>query len=138
VPLQCFDLEGGLLFRLVPYEAAPGALVAIGADGAPLATYLRRGGGLDVRDETSAPVAHARPEPGGFALVETGGAEVASLLVADIELGPEAHRAVDDQWTLMVTGALPLRPLGAVALLLAGKALLGYSTPMAVTSETVT
>lgn len=137
-PLRCHDVDGALLFRLVRYEAAAGALVAMAADGAPLATYLRRDGGLDVRDETSAPVGRLRPAPGGYALVETGGEELASVLVADIEMGPEASRMVDDQWTLTAGGSLPLRPLAAVALLLAGKVLLGRTAPAVVTSETVT
>ena len=42
---------------------------------------------------------------------------MASVLVSDVEIGPEDDRVVDDQWTLVVTGALPLRPLAAVALL---------------------
>src|SRR3954452_6589362 len=53
-PLSCNDGDS-VLFRLLAYEAAENAVVAVGPDGAALATYLRSAGGMDVRDETSAP-----------------------------------------------------------------------------------
>ncbi len=139
-PMRCHDLDGAPLFDLTRYEAADAALVAVDSAGAPLATFLRRGGDLDVRDETSAPVARMRRVRGGYALDETGGEELASVLVSDIGLGEDPHRVVDDQWSLDPRGELPLRPLGAVALLLAGKALLGRArpAPAPVTPKTVT
>lgn len=131
-PLTCTDLDGTVLFRLTRYTAARAALVATGRDGAPLATFLRRPGigtGLDVRDETSAPVARlVRPASasGGWELVETGGARLATVVVSDRELD---ERYVDDDWSLVPERPLPLPTLGAVALVLAAKALLGRIEP---------
>ena len=141
--LRCEDVDGALLFRLRPYEAAAQALVALDPGGAPLGTYLRRAGGLDVRDETSAPAARLRRAEGGYALVETGGGEVASVLVTVVPVG---DGWLDEQWTLVPAARIPLRPLGAVALLAAGRHLLGWSEarlepeppPGLVTPETVT
>lgn len=132
-PLDCRTVEGELLFRLVPYEPAPDAVVALDADGVPLGTYLRLGAagshGLDVRDETSAPAARLRPPPHAgdeWRLVETGGATVASCRSADVRL----DGFVDDEWSLVVSGTIPLRPLAVVALLLACKVLLGRPVPV--------
>ncbi len=127
-PLTCEDHDGSVLFRLVTYEPAPDALVAFGADGAPLATYLRAGTGLDVRDETSAPVATLRRSRDGFDLIETGGGALAGVGSSDVEL----DGWVDDQWWLQpAPGArhLPVRTLGAVGLVLAAKVLLGRAWP---------
>lgn len=129
-PLVCRDVDasGTLLFRLVSYEAAERALVALGPGGAPLGTYLRTGRRIDVRDETSAPVAALRPARGGFELVETGGTAVATVGTADVE----RDEWVDDQWWLAAdpATALPLRPMAAVALVLAAKVLLGRPSPV--------
>jgi hypothetical protein len=87
---------------------------------------------IDVRDETSAPAAVLRMGAGGagarYDLIETGGSAVAAVGCADIE----ADRWVDDQWSLRPLVAardLPIRPLAAVALLLAAKVLVGRPTP---------
>lgn len=127
LPLACRDPEGLLLFRLRTYEAAEDAVVAIDEDGAPIGTYLRDGDGLEVRDETSAPVAALRKGPGGFDLVETGGVAVARCTPSDLY----QDGTVDDQWELRVTGDLPLRPLAAVALVLAAKVFFGRPFPLA-------
>jgi len=135
-PLACLDLDGRVLFRLTHYQAADDALVAFGGDGASIGTYLRRPGVLrpviDVRDETSAPVAQLRSgkgsTDGGFDLVQTRGAAVARVVRADVDM----EGWVDDQWSfrpLVDDARLPLRPLAAVALLLAAKVLLGRATP---------
>lgn len=127
-PLACHDLDGSTLFRLEPYEAAPRALVAIGGDGAPIATYLRNGRRIDVRDETSAPVARFAPVAGGdWSLAETGGGVLASCWVAD-----EDHDGwVDDQWSLrQVADRMPLKVLGAVGLVLAAKVMVGRAQPV--------
>ena len=135
-PLACRDIEGEVLFRLARYRAADDALVAYGADGAPLGTYLRRSGGgrpaIDVRDETSAPVAALRTSRdwagGGFDLVRTGGPAVARVGRLDVE----TDGWIDDEWSLrpiVEAGRLPLRPLAAVALLLAAKVLMGRVAP---------
>jgi len=130
-PLECRDLDGRDIFRLHRYHAADDAMVAYGADGAPLGTYLRRPGlrhVIDVRDETSAPVAvlrAGRDAAGtGYSLVRTGGSAVAWVGYVDVE----TDGWVDDEWTLrplVDPHHLPLRPLAAVALLLAAKVLLG-------------
>jgi hypothetical protein len=52
-PLSCQDLDGSTLLRLLRYGAAPPALVAAAADGAPLATYRLTGRRVDVGDETA-------------------------------------------------------------------------------------
>jgi hypothetical protein len=130
-PLTCHDLDGPLLFRLTVYEAATRALVAVAAGGAPLATFLAGPviePAVDVRDGTSAPVGRVRPAggEGGWEVVETGGGRLASLSSADVE----ADGTVDDQWTLHdVRPRLPLDPLGAVALVVAAKVLLGRPAP---------
>jgi hypothetical protein len=136
-PLSCRDLDGRELFRVERYPAAVDALVAFGADGASLGTYLRRPGVahavIDVRDETSAPVAALRAGSdvvgGGYQLVETGGSAVASVGFTDVE----TDGWVDDQWSLQPLvdpEELPIRPLAAVALLLAGKVLLGRAAAL--------
>ena len=136
-PLVCLEIDGRILFRLSHYEAAADAVVAYGADGAPLGTYLRRPGGgrpvIDVRDETSAPVAAlrgARDWAGaGFDLVRTGGPVVARVGRVDIQ----TDDWVDDEWSLrplLEPDDLPMQPLAAVALLLAAKVLLGRATPI--------
>lgn len=109
------------------YEPIERALVATGADGAPLATYLPARTGIDVRDETSAPVARLLRRRGTYDLVETGGGVLAGLARADVEL----EGWVDDQWWLQpAAGAWsPLRPLAVVGLVLAAKVLLGRPTP---------
>lgn len=135
-PLACRDLDGEVLFRLARYAAADDALVAYGADGAPLGTYLRRPGlvnpAIDVRDETSAPVATLRPSRDwaghGFDLVRTGGPVVARMGQVDVV----NDDWVDDEWSLrpiVDTGELPLQPLAAVALVLAAKVLMGRPAP---------
>ena len=135
-PLACRDLDGDLLFRLARYQAADDAVVAYGADGAPLGTFLRRPGlvhpVIDVRDETSAPVATLRTSRdwsgSGLDLVRTGGTVVARVGNVDVE----TDGWVDDEWSLRpIAGAgdLPLRPLAAVALLLAAKVLVGRAAP---------
>ena len=76
-PLRASTSTGRCSSASPATSAAADAVVAYGADGAPLGTYLRRPGGLrpviDVRDETSAPVAALRDGPrrggGGFDLV---------------------------------------------------------------------
>jgi len=111
--------------------------VAYGADGAPLGTYLRRPGGgqpaIDVRDETSAPVAAlrgARDWAGaGFDLLRTGGPVVARVGRVDIQ----TDGWVDDEWSLrplVEPDDLPMQPVAAVALLLAAKVLFGRVTPI--------
>jgi predicted nucleic acid-binding Zn ribbon protein len=131
-PLTCRDHDGTLLFSMRTYDAAPSdALVAFSADGAALATYLRAGTGIDVRDETSAPVASLRRARGRFELVETGAGVLATVGSMDAEV----DRWVDDQWWLEPAagaGRLPLRPLAAVALVLAAKVLLGRPWPVRV------
>jgi len=131
-PLRC-STDGTLLFRLERYTAADHAVVAVSGDGAPLATFLRIGGllepGLDVRDETSAPV--ARLEPGTNRLVETGGDVIANLDRAEIEEEVDDALWVDDQWSLSaVAPSAPLQPLALVALTVAAKVLLGRPEPV--------
>lgn len=144
-PLRCVDFDGSVLFRLERYEAAEDATVALSADGAPLGTYLRadlpRTGlagafavGLQVRDETSAPAATLRPTrrpDDDFELAETGGNVLATCARVDAEL----DGWIDDQWSLRVEAELPLRPLAAVALLLAAKVLLGRPSPTPVSEQ---
>jgi len=134
-PLTCRDLDGQELFRLDRYQAADDALVAFGADGASLGTFLLRPDTIDsiidVRDETSAPVAALRATRNragdGFDLVETGGSAVARIHHSQVE----TDGWVDDEWSLqpVIDRRLPLRPLAAVALLLAAKVLLGRAAP---------
>lgn len=124
-PLACQD-AGDVLFRLLPYEPAEAALVAIDAGDAPLATFLRVGTALDVRDETSAPVARLVRRGEGFHLVETGGGTLATMGRVDHEI----DGWVDDQWWLQPASPLPLRRLGAVAMVLAAKVLLGRAWPV--------
>lgn len=131
-PLVC-STDGTVLFRLDVYEAATRALVAVGADGASIGTYLRDGGPLshriDVRDETSAPVARFEPVPHGvgYRIVETGGDVLGSGRRIDVENGIW----IDDQWTLTpTTSDLPMRPLAFVALAVAAKVLLGRPEPV--------
>lgn len=129
VPLTCSDVEGPVLFRLLGYEAAEEAVVAMDAAGTPLGTYLRVAHGLDVRDETSAPIGALREVRGGFELVETGGGVLAGCGTSDVEL----DGWVDDQWWLQAgDGRLPLRPMAAVALVVAAKVLLGRPFPVRV------
>lgn len=134
-PLSCRHLDGHELFRVERYPAADDALVAYTPDGAAVGTYLRRPGMhpvIDVRDETSAPVAALRAAPGGVAdglvLVETGGSAVARVAYNEREW--EAW--VDDEWSVRPTvdaDRLPLHPLAVVALPLVAKMLLGRITP---------
>ncbi|HEX8770984.1 MAG TPA: hypothetical protein VF711_09485 [Acidimicrobiales bacterium] len=131
-PMSCQDFDGSVLFGLTRYEAAPHALVAVGADGAPLATYLQVGSpfepAIDVRDETSAPVARLvrSSERHDFELIETGGGLLAICRSAD----NQSDGWVDDQWSLQHTAdRLPLQLFGAVGLVLAAKALLGRTSP---------
>ncbi|HEX7277734.1 MAG TPA: hypothetical protein VF244_10205 [Acidimicrobiales bacterium] len=135
-PLSCRDLDGEELFRIDRYDAAEDAVVAYGPDGAALVTFLRRQSGflplVDVRDETSAPVAALRPGPGGVGdgllLVETGGSAVARVTYNEVV----TDGWVDDEWSVRPTvevDRLPLRPLAIVALPLAAKMLLGRVTP---------
>lgn len=144
-PLRCVDFDGSLLFRLNRYEAADDAVVAVDTDGAALGTYLRAalpvGGwagasavGLQVRDETSAPAATLTPPRragANFELVETGGGVLATCSRFDADL----DGWIDDQWSLRVMADLPLRPLAAVALLLAAKVLLGRPSPTPIQHE---
>jgi hypothetical protein len=132
-PLSCLDLDGSTLFRLERYGAADNAVVAFDRDGAPLATFLQGPGlldrALDVRDETTAPVARLRPAPRGeaaFELVETGGGLLARCDGDDVE----QDGSVDDEWTLhSVAERVPLPQLALVALPLAAKVLLGRPIP---------
>ena len=127
-PLACRDHDGTVLFALLPYEPVEDALVAFGGDGASLATYMRAGTGIDVRDETSAPVAAMRGMPGGFELVETGGAVLARIGSNDTERGG----AVDDEWWLEPAPDVrrsPLRTLASVGLVLAAKVMFGRPWP---------
>jgi hypothetical protein len=123
-PLTCND-AGDVLFHLVPYEPAEGAVVAIGANGAALATFLRAGGDIDVRDETSAPVARLVGREDGFELVETGGGTLAAMGSVDYHI----NGWIDDQWWLQPAGRLPMGRLAAVAMVLAAKVLLGRAWP---------
>jgi hypothetical protein len=83
-----------------------------------------------VRDETSAPVARMVRDRKGFTLVETGGAALAVLGSID----HEEDGWVDDQWWFQPAAGvrLPLKPLAAVALVLASKVLLGQPAPIRV------
>ena len=123
-PLTCND-AADVLFHLVPYEPAEGAVVAIGADGAALATFLRSGDDIDVRDETSAPVARLVRREDGFRLVETGGDTLAAVGTSDYHI----NGWIDDQWWLQPAGRLPMDRLAAVAMVLAAKVLLGRAWP---------
>ena len=124
-PLTCQD-AGDVLFRLEPYEPVEAAVVAVGAGGAALGTFLRAANGIDVRDETSAPVARLVRGRDGFDLVETGGGPLATMGRTDHEI----DGWIDDQWWLQPAGRLPLRRLGAVAMVLAAKVLLGRPWPV--------
>ena len=115
-----------MLFRLEAYEPAEAAVVAIGAGGAALATFLRAGDGIEVRDETSAPAARLVRRRDGFDLVETGGGTLAAVRRSD----HETDGWIDDQWWLQPAGPLPLRRLAAVAMVLAAKVLLGRPWPV--------
>ena len=132
-PLTCRDNDGTVLFVLVVYEAADNAVVAFDSKGAPLATYLRTAGGdrtaeIDVRDETSAPVAALVRRRDGYDLVETGSDQVVAVVeTTDVEL----EGWLDDQWSVRpVATRIPLRPLAVVALALAAKVLLGRPSPL--------
>jgi hypothetical protein len=129
-PLACTD-AGDVLFRLVAYEPAEAAVVATGAGGAALATFLRSGTGIDVRDETSAPVGRLVRRRDGFDLVETGGGTLGAVGRTDHEI----EGWVDDQWWLQPAGRLPLRRLAAVAMVLAAKVLLGRPWPVRAGAE---
>ena len=129
-PLACTD-GGDVLFRLMLYEPAEAAVVAIGADGAALGTFLRAGDGVDVRDETSAPVARLIRRREGFDLVETGGGILAAMGCSDHEI----DGWVDDQWWLQPAARLPLRRLASVAMVLAAKVLLGRPWPVRAGAE---
>lgn len=127
--------DGVTLFRLEVYEAAEAAVTVIGADGAAIGTYLRRGGLLsqeiDIRDETSAPVARLGTGQGAsmFQIVETGGRVIGTVDRTDIE----DDGWVDDQWSVAPTTTdLPVRPLAFVAIAVAAKVLLGRPAPLRV------
>lgn len=133
-PLACED-GGTVLFRLLPYEPAVDSVVALGGDGAALATFLRSGNAIDVRDETSAPVSRLVRRRSGYELVETGGGTLADVGRTDFEL----DGWIDDQWWLQPAAAgprLPLRTMAAVALVLAAKVLLGRAWPVRADGET--
>jgi hypothetical protein len=131
-PLTCRDVDGTVLFRLDRYEPVEDALVATGAGGAPLGTYIKAGRGMEVRDETSAPVAALRPVRGGYQLVETGGDVLATCEVVDAERGGW----IDDEWSLQVRAAeLPLKPLAVVAMVLAAKVMFGQPSPYRAPAE---
>lgn len=141
-PLECRDIEGVLLFELRSYTAADRALEALGADGAAMGTFLADDALLhavvDVRDETSAPVARLTRSlrgGGGYDLVEIGGGRLARLTRTDAE----RDGWVDDRWSLGTERgvSLPLEPLAAVALVLAAKVFLGRSTPSPVQPQLV-
>jgi hypothetical protein len=132
LPLRCAagDEE---LFRLERYAAAPRALVAVGPDRAPLATFLAEGLGtaaaIDVRDATSAPVARVVVDEArvGFEVVETGYRARARIDRDDIE----DDDWVDDGWSIELIerdGERPwtaLPPMALVALAVAVKVLWG-------------
>jgi hypothetical protein len=127
-PLTCQDHDGSVLFRLVAYEPVGRALVAVAPDGAPLGTYLPIAtAGVDVRDETSAPVARLVKRRGRFDLVETGGGVLAGVQRTEVD----QDGWIDDQWWLQPEpeARLPLRTLAVVALVLAVKVLLGRPAP---------
>ena len=126
-PLTCRNHDGSVLFRLVVYEPAARAVVAFGADGAALATYLGSGRGIAVRDETSAPVASLVRRADRFDLVETGGTVLAEVGSVEAEI----DGWVDDQWWLQpaIGTRLPVRRLAAVGLVLAAKVLYGRPSP---------
>lgn len=126
-PLTCEDFDGGPLFRVARYAAADRAVVVVGANGAALATVLSNAGGLDVRDETSAPVARlTRERFGEWALFETGGQRLATVTVVD----HDQEGWVDDEWSVRdVRGRIPLRPLGVPGVVVAAKVLLGRAWP---------
>ena len=140
-PLACVALAGAELFRMERYQAADDALVAYGPDGASIATFLRRQAGarpvIDVRDETSAPVAALRVAPGGagagLVLVETGGEALARVTYGE----SESEGWVDDEWSLrplVSLDRLPLQPMAVVAVVLSAKMLLGRVAPARVQS----
>ncbi len=132
-PLTCAT-DGATLFRLDVYEAAESAVVAVGADGAALGTYLRQGGPLsqqmEIRDETSAPVARLQSarRGGAFEIVETGGHVIGTADQTDIE----EDDWIDDQWAVTPATAadLPMRPMAFVAIAVAAKVLLGRAEPV--------
>jgi hypothetical protein len=132
-PLVCVT-EGATLFRLDVYEAAEAAVVAVGADGAAIGTYMRHGRLLsqqiEIRDETSAPVARLQParQGGGFQIVETGGQVIGTADRTDIE----DDEWIDDQWSVTPASAadLPMRPMAFVAIAVAAKVLLGRAEPV--------
>lgn len=128
-PLVC-TTDATTLFRLEVYEAAADAVVAFGADDAPLGTYLRHGlvsPRIDVRDGTSAPVGRLEPAPGsGYRLVETAGRILVTVTTVEVEY----DGWIDDQWSLAPsTTDLPMPDLAFVALALAAKVLLGQPEP---------
>lgn len=134
-PLHC-STDGRTLFHLEAYAPVGRALVAIGADGAALGTYLHTGPlfsqTLDIRDESSAPVARLEPAPrpaeDQYRVVDTAGVLLATVARRDEEL----DGWIDDEWSLTVRAArVPLRPMAVVALVLAAKVLLGRPAPVA-------
>jgi hypothetical protein len=131
-PLACED-GGTVLFHLLSYEPTEDSVVALGADGAALATFMRSGKEIDVRDETSAPVARLVRRRAGYELVETGGGKLADVGRTDFEIDDW----IDDHWWLQpVAGArLPLRTMASVALVLAAKVLLGRPWPVRAAEE---
>lgn len=87
---------------------------------------------MEVRDATSAPVASLRPVRDGDELGETGGGALATCKVVDVEHGGW----IDDEWSLQVgAGALPLKPLGAVAMVRSAKVIFGRAAPSRAPTE---
>ena len=130
-PLVC-ESDDGLLFRLLPYAAADRAVVAVGPDGASIATFLRTGGvldgGLGVRDETSAPVGHLGYDDGGwYHLAETGGGVIGRAQRTLVDAGDGWE---DDRWSVAPCehDGRPMAPLAWIALVVAAKVLLGRET----------
>ena len=131
-PLHCLDLDGSTLFSVERYGAADNAVVAFDGSGAPLATFLQGPGifdrAIDVRDATTVPIGRLQQtrRAGGFGLIRTDGRVLAECRMDDVERGGW----IDDEWTLRDTSDhMPLRPLAVVAMVLAGKVLLGRPTP---------
>jgi hypothetical protein len=139
-PLECWDVTGDPLFRLETYTALTNAVVATGADGAAIASFVRVDNALssfvNVRDETSAPVARLQRSSSmqpAWELVETGGPVVAFCDTRDVRIGT----VVDDAWSVWPAPGqrVPLKRLGLPALALAAKVLLGNPQPVVVRED---
>jgi hypothetical protein len=82
--------------------------------------------GVDIRDETSAPVARLQPaHEGGYEVIETGGGVVASGARTEIEW----EEWTDDEWSITPITPLPLADDAVIALVVASKLLLGKARP---------